>query len=520
MNESPASRGPLPWSQRIGFRLFLVFAGLAIVAYFGFPHVHSTSLRLLGLPPVDRGLFRVDPLPTPPEDVSLLAGADLRPRGDIAFVVDALFAESDVDETGRRVPTPERQRAVADALGIRGQGYLLLDTDQVLVCRSGGLDLEGLEVGEPVPFAPSDLGEAELFGDGRIGIGHVPVAIFLGGAHAGWLVLFAREKTVPGSGPAYLTSEEYDRTIAWSGRIINLFSLGFIASLALGLAWALSRVVTRRVSGLAELAAAAPSGGALPGPFDERGDDEIAVLARSMNEMRARVLQLLEDQRRGDRERRRWIAQVSHDLRTPLTALIASLERAVEDLRGQRLAGLTEKLDDARLDAERLNELAEDLLDVARIDADERIVREPVPPGELVRQAARGLKHLAERSKVEIRVDLAPHLPELEADGRRLMRALENLLRNALHHARSIVRVRAAAIGDRVRFSVLDDGPGLPVEPGENVWKVLSERLSRPDSAGLGLVVVRRVAELHGGDTGAENRPEGGACVWIEVPTG
>ena len=260
--------------------------------------------------------------------------------------------------------------------------------------------------------------------------------------------------------------------------------------------------------------------GDLPGPFDESGTDEIARLARSMNAMRARVIELLASIHERDRSRRQWIAQVSHDLRTPLTALMACLERAREDLVEGRHADLGERLAVARLDAERLGDLAEDLLDIARIDAEETCIREPVPPGELVRQTARALAGLAEREGVDIELEVARRLPELTADGRRLMRGLENLLRNALHHARGKVVLGASERDGHVRFSVQDDGPGLPEVGGNVAWDALGDHLSRPDSAGLGLVVVRKVAEMHGGRTGAENAQGGGARVWFEIPVG
>ncbi|MEO0664090.1 MAG: ATP-binding protein, partial [Planctomycetota bacterium] len=91
----------------------------------------------------------------------------------------------------------------------------------------------------------------------------------------------------------------------------------------------------------------------------------------------------------------------------------------------------------------------------------------------------------------------------LVGDDDRLARALENLLRNALQHARSAVHVQAVRVGDAVQFTVSDDGPGLPAEPDGTVDLArLALTPSRPDSSGIGLLVVRRVAALHGGSIG------------------
>lgn len=512
-----------PWSRRIGFRLFLALSGLSMAAYFGFPYVHGLGLRIMGLPEVDRAILRVDPVPSPPGSELELAASDLRPRGDVMFILEALLAGSTPDEGGRPMPAPGAMRGVDRALALRGQGFLLVDTDLVLLAASEALEGTELVVGSPVPYTPMDLGGPELLEPGRVGIGRQWTPAYLDGEHVGWLVLVPHPTprwSTDGTGPVYLPPETYEETLAWGARALNVASLMFMAALALGLSWALSRVVTRRVTDLSRLAATPiDESTGLPGPFDTSGEDEIASLARSMNAMRTRVAELVEDLKESDRTRRSWIAQVSHDLRTPLTALIAALDGMSVDVEQGRLEDIPARLEDARLDARRLGELTEDLLEAARLDLDPDLVREPVPPGELVRQAVREVRPLSDLAKLEVRVDLSSGLPELEADGRRLMRALENLLRNAITHASSMVTVQARPAGEAVRFTVEDDGPGLPLREGEDVWESLASNLSRPDSAGLGLVVVRRVAELHGGCAGAGNRPEGGASLWFQVPT-
>jgi len=301
---------------------------------------------------------------------------------------------------------------------------------------------------------------------------------------------------------------------AWSNRVVNVVGAVFVLLAAAGAGLAVSRLVTGRVTRLAR-AAATPIDDPhqLPGPFPVEGEDELAQLARTLNGMRDKIAELVDDLDRQDQERRSWIAQVSHDLRTPLTALTACLDSAREEL------GDSPRLDAARHDTVRLAELTEDLLDIARLEAGDEPLVEPVPPGELARQAIRGLEPLAERGGVQLSLKLEAGLPLLEADGRRLMRALENLLKNALHHAHGAVVLRAARAGPAVRFSVEDDGDGLPTGPDGVVdIESLGERRSRPDSAGLGLVVVRKVAEAHGGALGAENRGAGGARVWFDVP--
>jgi signal transduction histidine kinase len=255
-------------------------------------------------------------------------------------------------------------------------------------------------------------------------------------------------------------------------------------------------------------------------PFTERGHDEISGLARAMNQMREHNLELLTAMESRDRQRREWIAQVSHDLRTPLTALRASLERAERQL--QRREGgaheLRASIEAARLDGSRVVTLAEDLLEIARLDADPRLVREPVPPGELARSAVTSLRPMAKEGNLEIELAIEACLPILEADGRRLMRALENLLSNAMQHAQSRVQLQVRRTGALLRFEVSDDGPGFPLENGRVDLSSLASRLSRDDSTGLGLQVALRVAEAHGGLLEADNLPSGGAFIALGLP--
>lgn len=518
---------PLLWYRRIGFRLALGLAALLLAAYYVvLPKIHDLSLRLFGLPGTDQRLVRIESLPPPTGSIEELGEAQLFPRDDLDFVAHHLLVDAVQEAPGRWLPTPERRAAVDEALRAHRQTYAWLDADRRVVYASSGLPLKVDEViVDPAQEDGSTLGRAH----GGVALGRVASGVWKEGEFAGWLLIApaaprgargdgSPDGAIEREGEVLLEEAAYERTRRWSDRVLNLASTALFAAMALGLSLAASRMVTRRVTRLARQAAAPVDDPAhLPGPFEVAGGDEIATLARSMNGMRARVKGLLQDLERRDRDRRRWIAQVSHDLRTPLTALSACLERAEAELDGDP-ATLAERLAVARLDAERLSVLLEDLLDIARLETDEPLVAEPVPPGELVRQTARTLRGLADKRQVDLTTEVEPGLSELRADGRRLMRALENLLRNALQHAAGRVNVAARRVDGALRFEVTDDGPGLP-QCGEEVdLAALGEHKSRQDSAGLGLVVVRKVAEAHGGATGARNLPEGGAAVWFEVP--
>jgi two-component system sensor histidine kinase MtrB len=316
----------------------------------------------------------------------------------------------------------------------------------------------------------------------------------------------------------------------WLGSDASLLvALGLAALLSL----ALSRRVTSRLARLSRAASTPLDADALPGRFDDSGSDEISLLAATMNSLRDHVAERLRDLTAEETRRREWIAQVSHDLRTPLTAQLACLDRAKfvlerleedHELRNE----LLELVDVVKMDADRVHTLADDLLEIARLDAHDALSLEPVPPGELVRQAVRELEPLALQTNITIGTNITSRLPVLRADGRRLMRALENLMRNAIQHARSAVEVITVLSEDCVRFEVRDDGKGLPAQPdlldylrrlkGDEWLTELAKRRSRADSAGLGLVVAQRVAQAHEGTVGAYNLHAGGAAFWLDIP--
>ncbi len=254
----------------------------------------------------------------------------------------------------------------------------------------------------------------------------------------------------------------------------------------------------------------------LPGPFEVRGRDEIAALGAALNGMRERVFELLHTLEERDRWRREWIAQVAHDLRTPLAALRAALERAEgrggSDPRagGDESKRRAEALAVARLDVERLDELCEDLLESARLDREEGIRTEPVPVGELLRSAVRELRELARARGVELALCLPRGLPVLEADGARLTRALENLLRNALQHGARHIRVSAHHEGSELSIEVRDDGEGLDLPgPDPLPLSVLLQQLRHRGSLGIGLQVVERILHLHGAQATVHPLPSG-----------
>lgn len=266
------------------------------------------------------------------------------------------------------------------------------------------------------------------------------------------------------------------------------------------------RLMTRRAR---EIQAARP-GRRLPIPPSR---DEVARLGETLNEMLGR----LEDAFARERQ---FVSDASHELRTPLALLKGELELALRDARD--VAAFREAVSSAAEEADRVVQLAEDLLVIARSDQGRLPVRlESVDAAQLLWAVRQRFAARAEQHAVAL-VQRAPEGLELRADHLRLEQALGNLVDNALRHGGGAVELAAERAGDRVLLRVSDDGTGFP----EGFVAGAFERFTRADAArgrggaGLGLAIVQAIAQAHGGGAHARNRPGGGADVWIELPAG
>jgi signal transduction histidine kinase len=242
--------------------------------------------------------------------------------------------------------------------------------------------------------------------------------------------------------------------------------------------------------------------------------DELEELTRAWNEMADRVEGLV----RGQKE---LLANVSHELRSPLARLRVALELLPRD------AGNTRMLDDIGGDIVELDRLIEDVLTMSRLEATglpARIDRVALRPmlAALVERAARD-PAVAGRAVI---VESGPEI-EIVADGGLLKRALWNLVENAAKYGAPPITLAAARAGDRVRLSVTDEGGGIARADRERVFAPFyrGDKAHTPGTGGfgLGLALARRVAEVHGGTIRAEAaRADGGVergCrVVLELP--
>jgi two-component system OmpR family sensor kinase len=244
-----------------------------------------------------------------------------------------------------------------------------------------------------------------------------------------------------------------------------------------------------------------------------RTHDEVADLAATMNDVLGRLKRAL------DRERR-FVTDAGHELRTPLAILQAELELAGRP--GRSRAELAAAIESATVEVRRLTGLAEDLLALGR-DPAGGPRPEPVVLASLVRESAAAFGPRAASAEVHIhcRVDEGAMVT---GHDRQLRRAIDNLIDNALQFAppRSEISIVVKRTAGATTIEVCDEGPGFPAD----FLPFAFERFRRADAArsgdgggtGLGLALVREVADAHCGQAVAMNRASGGASVRLELP--
>jgi len=290
--------------------------------------------------------------------------------------------------------------------------------------------------------------------------------------------------------------------------VLGLIGIGLIALvLGLGFAWVLAGTLARPLQRLAE-AARRVEGGDLQARAEPQGSTEHREVAHAFNDMTERLGQVLEAQRQ-------FVANASHQLRTPLTGLRLRLESASLKA-GPELAA---ELEAAEQEVERLARLLTTLLTLAR-EGDRPPARATVSLGDAVEQAGERWTDRARSSGHEL-TTVCRDDAVARASHEDLAIVLDNLIENALNYSPGgTVTVECGRDGDNAYLAVLDEGPGL--EPGEE--ERIFERFARGSGGrgapgtGLGLALVATLARRWGGSASIANRTEGGARAEVRLP--
>jgi signal transduction histidine kinase len=311
---------------------------------------------------------------------------------------------------------------------------------------------------------------------------------------------------------------EVGRHLDMAFHTATLISLAVAVAASVATALALSWVVSARVvQPVRALAAAAQriARGTPTARVPVRGTDELAQLAGAFNEMAASL-------EHAEQSRRQLLADVAHELRTPL----ATVESYVEALADGVLVADAENWGAIRSETARLNRLVNDLQRVSRAEAHQLDLHPaPTDPGELVQKAVRAARPAFATKGVALESDIHTKLPMVDVDRERIAEVLANLLANALRHTPPGGTVRASARrrDGRIEIAVADDGEGIGAEHLDRVF----ERFYRIDPArarasggtGIGLAIVRAIVEAHGGTVHASSEGAGrGATFTVRLP--
>ncbi len=325
----------------------------------------------------------------------------------------------------------------------------------------------------------------------------------------------ARILATPVEGGVLLVGVDVEDQQEAVARLTTLVAVGGpVLLLALSvLGWVLAGAALRPVEELrSEAAAISTSEPARRLPVPETGD-ELQRLAETLNGMLDRLHEAL------GRERR-FVDEASHELRTPLGILKAEVDLALKEPRSRD--ELEAALRSIAQETERLRRLTQDLLVLARSDHGRLPVhRAEVDVSRIVERVAAEFEDRARTGDVRLRVSGSN--VRARVDGDRVRQAVENLVDNAVRHAGrgGTVEIRAGLDGDRLLVDVSDSGPGFPGDLLDRVFEPFARADDgrEADGAGLGLAIVRAVAEAHGGSATARNQEGGGASVSLELPT-
>jgi len=333
-----------------------------------------------------------------------------------------------------------------------------------------------------------------------------------------------------------LVGEEYVSALRLVGdsRTLRASAWGVGALIGLGLVLTLLAVrwPVRRLTQLAREMDAFREGGFSQPPAvsyrpDPRGD-EIDVLGLTFRDMSRRIVEQIGRLQDVDRMRRELVANVSHDLRTPMASVHGYLETLL--LKESTLAPQERKryLEVAFKHVQGLSAMISELFDLAKLDAREVDLQfEPFSLCELGQDVLQRFELPASAKSVELRSDLSPSLPMVHGDIRLIERVLVNLVDNAMRYTPEGGRISLLCVanGSGVLVEVSDTGPGIPAAELPHIFDRFYRVAGTADvdarqGAGLGLAIAQRILDLHGSHLEVRSEPNAGASFFFALHTG
>ncbi|MFN4329908.1 MAG: ATP-binding protein [Limnobacter sp.] len=318
-----------------------------------------------------------------------------------------------------------------------------------------------------------------------------------------------------------LAGQEYDQV---SRNLVNLDLwklswMGMLTVLVMGMisAWLALRWVTKPLRRLTQQVGTfrvdsqhhIPSNSLHPtGTSDISPPDEISQLQTAFQSMTERITRQWQQLNEFDQQRRELVANISHDLRTPLTSLHGYLETLKFKAGSLSAQDKDRYLDIALSQSKKVGNLAQALFELARLEhGGVKPHKEDCSLVDLLQDVVQKFELATEARRQTLRISLIPDLPVVQADLGLIERVLTNLIDNAIRHTNDGCQIRISAETDAqgVYVSVEDDGPGLPLHVKQTVFQEHQStragwRLTGASSSGLGLMIVRKILQLHDSD--------------------
>ena len=397
----------------------------------------------------------------------------------------------------------------------------------LLLSSSGRGDTPERSTGDvAVTSIPTEL-RSRVYGDQRQSWTYTEIQYLQGTPAPTPGLVVGSPLTLPSAGnPAYelyfvfpLTQEQ--TTLDLVRRTV--FLVGTLLVLTLGV---IAYVVTRQVVSPVRQAARTAerfSSGFLTERMAVKGEDDLALLATSFNEMAGNLQEQITRLESLSRVQQRFVSDVSHELRTPLTTVRMAADMLYES-RDEFDAATARSAELLQTQLDRFEELLADLLEISRFDAGAAVLDpDPTDIRDLVERAVEATEPIAARKGSELRV-VAPAMPCLvECDARRIDRVLRNLVVNAVEHGEGRpIDITIACDEEAVAVGVRDHGVGL--RPGESslvfnrFWRADPARARTTGGTGLGLSIALEDARLHGGWLQAWGVPGDGAHFRLTLP--
>ncbi|VTO28612.1 osmosensitive K+ channel histidine kinase KdpD [Klebsiella pneumoniae] len=316
-----------------------------------------------------------------------------------------------------------------------------------------------------------------------------------------------------------LAADAWQKTL-WSIVLWTLLLVALFGLLAGGLAWFWVtrpvRLLTAQVaaSGQDSISAIKTLAARRPEP---RPGNEVAVLENRFIDLARQIADQWDRLADSDRQRREFVANISHDLRTPLTSLLGYLETLT--LKDEWLTAEERRqyLTIALRQGNKVRHLSQQLFELARLEhGGIKPQRERFAMGELISDVAQKFELTARTREVNLHIDVPGPLPLINADVSMIERVVTNLLDNAMRHTPVGGEIRLAVWQEnqQLQVEVADNGAGVDAALRDDLFQrpsALSTQASREDRGGLGLLIVKRMLELHGGDIRLVESVSGGA---------